>query len=288
MAVTKDLTVMNETIYRQEALERLASPEQLDQLMSLTSPREWIALVGAGLLLLLALLWGIFGTIETRVEGEGILWRPGGVQVVKARGTSVVTGVAVGIGEDVRPGQELLHLISAQSSAQPATPVISPVAGRVLDVAVVEGATVAEGTPLVSLESVDYNLKAVLYIAASDGYRVHPNMEVQLTPAAGRTTRSASLPGRVSSAAKFPATRGAMMRTLQNEDQVTAFLGAGPSLEIVVELPDPAGAGAAAWRSFGRSPRDLYSGTPCRGTITIGAQRPIQIIFPATGHLRGG
>ena len=35
---------MNQKIYRQEALDRLQSPDQFDQLMPLTNLRGWIAL----------------------------------------------------------------------------------------------------------------------------------------------------------------------------------------------------------------------------------------------------
>ena len=39
-------------IFRKSALDRMASPEQLDALMRITSPRGWIALLTIGFLLL--------------------------------------------------------------------------------------------------------------------------------------------------------------------------------------------------------------------------------------------
>ncbi|MEY4095680.1 MAG: hypothetical protein RLZZ53_2879, partial [Acidobacteriota bacterium] len=39
----------SEKIFRKVALDRLASPEQLDLLMEVTSPRSWIALVAVAL-----------------------------------------------------------------------------------------------------------------------------------------------------------------------------------------------------------------------------------------------
>lgn len=62
-----------ESIYRQEALENLASMEQFDTRIRIISPKMWIfssVLIG---LLVVALLWGIFGSIPTRVNGQGIL-----------------------------------------------------------------------------------------------------------------------------------------------------------------------------------------------------------------------
>jgi hypothetical protein len=37
---------MSQRLFRQKALEKLASPEQLDQLMSITTPRRWLMLIG--------------------------------------------------------------------------------------------------------------------------------------------------------------------------------------------------------------------------------------------------
>ena len=49
------------SIFRKEALERLSSPEQLDQLMKIVTPRSWLPLVTLGGLLGMGLLWSFFG-----------------------------------------------------------------------------------------------------------------------------------------------------------------------------------------------------------------------------------
>ena len=79
-------------IFRKVALERLSSPEQLDQLMQVTNPQGWLALVGLCALLAAALLWGIFGSVPTETTGEGILLRQGGVSELVAAGTEPTAG----------------------------------------------------------------------------------------------------------------------------------------------------------------------------------------------------
>lgn len=64
-------------LFRKQALERLSSPEQLDQLMQVVSPRSWLLLAGLGLLLIAVLLWGWFGNISTTVQGRGVLAETG-------------------------------------------------------------------------------------------------------------------------------------------------------------------------------------------------------------------
>ena len=65
-------------LFRKVALDRLSSPEQLDTLMRITTPNGWVALLSIIGLLTLAVLWGIFGAIPTKVVGQGILVRSGG------------------------------------------------------------------------------------------------------------------------------------------------------------------------------------------------------------------
>ncbi len=64
------------SIFRKESLERLSSPEQLDQLMQVVSPRSWLPLATLGCLVGLALLWSILGRIPITASGQGILVHP--------------------------------------------------------------------------------------------------------------------------------------------------------------------------------------------------------------------
>lgn len=92
-------------IFRKVALERLSSPEQLDQLMEVTSPKGWLALIALGSLLLAALTWGVFGSIPTETTGEGILIRQGGVSNVVSAESGQVEEILVSVGDVIEKGQ---------------------------------------------------------------------------------------------------------------------------------------------------------------------------------------
>jgi HlyD family secretion protein len=92
-------------IFRKVALERLSSPEQLDQLMQVTNPQGWLALTGLSALLAAALLWGFFGSVPTETTGEGILLRQGGVSDLVAAGAGQVEEVQVRVGDVIEKGQ---------------------------------------------------------------------------------------------------------------------------------------------------------------------------------------
>jgi HlyD family secretion protein len=101
---------MAKNIFRKVSIERLSSPEQLDQLMQVTSARSWIAIVALCGLLLTAVGWSIYGSIPTRVQGTGVLIKTGGVYDVVPRSGGQVTDVAVRAGDSVREGQVIARL----------------------------------------------------------------------------------------------------------------------------------------------------------------------------------
>jgi HlyD family secretion protein len=72
------MATSTERIFRKVALERLSSPEQLDQLVPLTSPIGWTAVIAIAAILAAAVGWSIFGSLPTAVPGSGILVSRGG------------------------------------------------------------------------------------------------------------------------------------------------------------------------------------------------------------------
>lgn len=263
---------MKRQIYRQEALERMGSPEQLDQLMTLTSPRAWVALGGFGLLLLMLVIWAVFGRITTTVEGDGVLVRLGGIRTITAPSDAAVANVFVQTGETVQPGGVLMQLLPGGTEApRQAVSIESPIAGRVLNVGVFVGDIVKPQDILLTIESTEYPLEAVLYVPASDGYTVQTGKVVRIVPATSQKTNVRYLRGRVASAGKYPATFNELMMNLQNTEWANRLLAMGPALEVVVEPVDD------AW------PADLYSGVPCHGWITTNEQAPIEFVLPMPG-----
>ncbi|MEQ8232275.1 MAG: NHLP bacteriocin system secretion protein, partial [Gammaproteobacteria bacterium] len=63
-------------IFRKEALDQLSSPEQLEQLLEVTTRKAWISLYTVAGTLVAVLLWSIFGQIPITVDGSGIFVFP--------------------------------------------------------------------------------------------------------------------------------------------------------------------------------------------------------------------
>lgn len=101
---------MRKSVFRKVSIERLSSPEQLDQLMQVTTSRGWIALAAMGGLLMAAVIWGFFGNVPTRVQGMGVLIRTGGVYDIVPLASGQMTDIAVRPGDQVREGQVVARI----------------------------------------------------------------------------------------------------------------------------------------------------------------------------------
>jgi HlyD family secretion protein len=96
---------MSANIFRQVALDRLSSPEQLDHMLHATNPKRWIALAGLVVLLAAVLVWGYEGSISTTETGTGVIVRSGGVLNIVTRGSGVVLSLDVKVGDKIKANQ---------------------------------------------------------------------------------------------------------------------------------------------------------------------------------------
>jgi HlyD family secretion protein len=90
-------------IFRDAALERLNSPEQLDQRIGLIPPAMRLLAASATVIILAALVWGVFGTVPTRTTGRGVL-------IADKEGNFAVSAVSPGLVLEmlVQPGDRVV------------------------------------------------------------------------------------------------------------------------------------------------------------------------------------
>src|SRR6185369_13614676 len=72
-------------LFRQQSLEHLASPDDLERLMPVARAGDWLIIVVTGALIGLLVVWSIVGTVPTVVNGRGVILRPR--QVMEAQTT---------------------------------------------------------------------------------------------------------------------------------------------------------------------------------------------------------
>ena len=96
---------MSKKIFRETALERLSSPEQLDKMIRVTSPRGWMSLSALCAVVAAVIAWAFFGRIPTTEISKGILVPGGGNPQVVAPSAGRLKSLLVTVGDLVQEGQ---------------------------------------------------------------------------------------------------------------------------------------------------------------------------------------
>ncbi|MEH1881080.1 NHLP bacteriocin system secretion protein [Nostoc sp.] len=105
-------------IFRKESLERLSSPERLDQLMQVVSPRSWLPLAALGLVVGVAVIWSIYGRIPITVEGQGVLIYPSNVVPLQSKSAGQLMALNIKVGDVIKKGQVLATIDQAELRKQ--------------------------------------------------------------------------------------------------------------------------------------------------------------------------
>jgi len=272
---------MQESIFRKVALERLSSPDQLDQLMRVTNPRGWLALTALAALLVTAIVWGFLGSVSTKVSGMGILVTSGGLRGVLAIQSGEVTDIHTRVGDVIEQGQVVASLLRGDpTSRNRITYLSSPHEGRVVEVMLDQGDFVQQGTRVMNLEPIDATVEAVIYVPFTDGKRIRPTMEVEIALSTAKPEEFGYLLGRVKSVSTFPVTEQGMVRVLGAPGLARQFSQSGQPYEVTLELlMDPASPSGYAWSSRGPDIR-VETGTACTARIVVERQRPVSLVIP--------
>ena len=108
---------MAATPFRQAALDRLATPEQLDRALFVTTPRGWLAIAALGTIACVVVVWAFLGEVATYVNANGILLSRGGTVVdVVAAGSGTVARIAPAVGDVVEEGAVVAEIANLEVS----------------------------------------------------------------------------------------------------------------------------------------------------------------------------
>ncbi|RCX19349.1 NHLM bacteriocin system secretion protein [Anaerobacterium chartisolvens] len=311
---------MSQNLFREKSLEKFSSPEQLDELIKVTSPRAWLALIAIGCILLSAITWGFSGSIATQIEGHGILLNNGGVFSIRHNTSGQVVDIRFKLGEMVKKGdviarievpqlieeinslrntlQEMenngeddsskyksieTHVLELRGELDYKSQIVSPIDGRILELNINKGSIIQQGEPLLALEQYGgtVKLEAVIYVSAEQGKRIQPGMEAHISPVIVNKEEHGFMLGRVMFVSEYPATNQSMMKTLNNENLVSLLAGQGAALMVQIDLiPDSSTESGYKWSTPKGSPMPIPSSTLIQSAVIINREKPIGKVIP--------
>jgi len=91
---------MSNTIFRQKSLDRISSPEQLNDYIRVSTPSVWMLLIAIVVLLAGVCVWGIFGRMDTVLPALAIAQENSVVAYVREEDAAAIKeGMTVSIGD---------------------------------------------------------------------------------------------------------------------------------------------------------------------------------------------
>ena len=266
--------------FRQQALAKLQSPEDLDLPVRFARPQGWLALSVTVVVIAAASVWAVTGSVASTVGAPAVLTHGEGSYVLQSPVAGQVTAVLAKEGERLPANSPVLKVRTDKGDAL----VRTVAAGRITALAATIGAIIQTGANVAAVEKVAHTsdpLYATVYVPAENASSIPANAPVDLTVQSVPTQQYGVLHGHVKS----------VDRTAQTRQQIAGFLGdsqlgeqftkKGRPVAVLVRLDRSSGTKSGyQWSSADGPPYALASMTLATGSIRLADQRPVDWLLP--------
>lgn len=182
-----------------------------------------------------------------------------------------------------------------------ATEIRSPEAGRVVEVIKSVSDKLAEGEPLVRIETArpsgpdaargfcDGNIHAVIYVPGQQAGKVRPKQLARVSPVDVKKEEYGYIIGSVEWVSNFAASPDDMREKLKNDKLVQSYTEKGPVFEARVCLTfDPENkVNGLKWSSSTGPPKQIGSGAMCQSSVVVDLKKPYTYVIPSIKRTLG-
>ncbi|WP_088241189.1 NHLP bacteriocin system secretion protein [Calothrix rhizosoleniae] len=156
--------------------------------------------------------------------------------------------------------------------------------GCIVEITATRGQYLSPGSRLGTLKTTGSatDMMSVTYFAVEDGKRIHPGMEILITPDTVKRTRFGGINGKITEVTPFPVTPEGAVSVVGNPEVVKALMGeGGGKIEALAQLQlDPKTASGYKWSSSLGPELEISSGTTTTVRVTVEQRKPITFVLP--------
>lgn len=269
--------------------DRKASFTGASELLNITSPANWVALMGLLMLVVAALVWAFVGNLPVEVSGRAVLIPQGGLTRAQTPASGVITDFHVKVGDRVKKGQLLATLASARELSggnrviEHPLPVNSPFDGVVVQNLIDPGNYVDAGQALFLIGDGDSDrLSAWVFVPYENSVAIEIGMPAFLTPESISSEENGYLEGTVTEVGQFPITEDRLADVFGNDPRwINYLLGADEPRALVKVDLTPANTPSGYRWTMGDGPeRPLANGMVCDASVRISFSHPVDAALP--------
>jgi hypothetical protein len=221
-------------IFNKEALQALDDRSEVEEMARVVSPSLTVVLVAMLTMCAVALFWCIFGTINYKVRGEGIVFPFGEPLAMTLPFDGNVDKVLTSHGTSVQPGEALVQVRNALATSV----VNAPRAGVVLNY-LAEGTAFKAREPMIWMmpqENEFHEREILCYLDSKNMRKLKVGQEVQVTPADLQRETWGYAYGHITGIEPFPTNQAEIMKRMKLE-QFATFIPNGVAVyEVRVVL----------------------------------------------------
>lgn len=296
---------MKGSIFRKSSLERISSPEQLNEYTKITNPRIWIVLLGCLAILIAVGYWAFYGSIPDTAKANGIIFSQNHVTTIIPATGGRIYDMRVTAGDFVEAGQIIAvipqedilnqikelknsdhpdkkHISDLINQYKSSSIIISPVSGIVLSAKSVNE-TASSTEPIVSVvkqEKYTDDKQIICYVKASTSKKLKDGMAVQVSPDFASREEYGYIYGHISKIGTYPVSQTDVLSAVGSTQYAMGLLPQGSCVEIRVTLTvDASSRDKIKWSNKKGEAMPLSIGTKCNMSIVIKNYKPYELIL---------
>ena len=257
----------------------MASPEQLDKVLTVTSPMSWLALAGITFVLVVTVIWSIVGTIPETITTKGIVSSVVGSNSVYTQDAGTVVSLRVRTGDMVHLGDPVM---TYRNSSNQIVTVYSDQVGTVSALTVKMDDTSTPGKDVIRVAPVSQAPQMVVcYVPLAQAKRLERGMEVNITLDALDSNSYGHMVARVVNIDAYPTPREGITSVTGADNYLeSAFTKDGAVVAVACELlPDPQTASGYYWSNAKGASVQVQNGSLVTAKIITDEVAPITKLF---------
>ncbi|HAA37764.1 MAG TPA: hypothetical protein DCE00_02705 [Firmicutes bacterium] len=296
---------METGLFRKSTLERISSPEQLNEYIKITHPGVWGVLLACLALLIAVGFWGFYGNIPDTVRARGIIFPQHGVASVIPAAGGRISNLRVKVGDFVQAGQiiavipqeDLIRQINElKSSPEPDASriaalvneyerrslILAPVSGIILSAkAANETVSSAEAiATIIKQEKYADDKQIICFLPAATARKLQEGMEVQVSPEFAPREEYGFMYGHITSIGAYPVSQNDVLAAVGSMQYAQVLMPQENSVEVRVTLTvDPNSANKIKWSNKKGESVPLAIGTFCDLLIVTENYKPYELVF---------
>ncbi|GHG52068.1 HlyD family efflux transporter periplasmic adaptor subunit [Streptomyces griseocarneus] len=266
--------------FRQKALSKLQSPEELDVPVRFARPQGRLVLAVTVVVMAAASFWAFTGSVSSKLSAPGLLTHAQGSYLLQSPFAGQVTRLLAEEGQLLSPGAPL-----AEISTDRGVRVVRAVAGgRVTTLLAKTGAVLTTGADVATVERVsgpDEPLVAMLYVSGGNGGAIPVGAAVDLSVQSVPQQRFGVLRGHVQAVGRAPQTEARIGGFLGDRRLAAEFSKDGNPVAVLVRLERSSTTKSGyRWSSADGPPYAVDSTTPVTGAVHLSDRRPVDWLLP--------